>query len=423
MTLTGPGGSGKTRLAVGLAEQLARGVPRRGLFRGPVVDDDFGRDVDDDRGGVGCSARGSDPPGLFDHLAQRTALLILDNLEQIVGASAVVDDLLREAAHAVVIATSRRPLRVLAEHEHAVPPLELPHTSSLAEVETSGAAQMFVYHAQRVKSSFALNGTNAADVAELCRRLDGLPLAIELAAARSKLLSPSALLARLDTAMDLKATVAGLPGRQQTLRQTVAWSYDLLHPDEQAVFRRLGAFAGGADLDAISMVCSDALGVRDVLDLVGELVDASLVWVGEDLEREPRVSMLTTVRTYARSLLVEHDELDSVLTRHARYFAAVAEELGRGTMSPQRLVHQRTFATELDNFREALAWALANELRDGDADERREPDRPCAMSCPTTGRLAATSTRRDTGWSAPRREPLITQASCTPLTSARSPAS
>jgi len=206
VTLTGPGGSGKTRLAIGVAERLVERF-KDGLY---FVDLAAATSADvmwtTIAEALDIPPEGRIPPGFFSHVAHRSALLVLDNLEQVQNADAVVVELLKEAPQVVVVATSRRPLGVPGELQHAVPPLELPDDSHLDQVAGAGAVQLFAQTARSVRSTFALNQANAADVVAICRGLDGLPLAIELAAARSKLLSPHALLARLDSALDLKAS-------------------------------------------------------------------------------------------------------------------------------------------------------------------------------------------------------------------------
>lgn len=184
---------------------------------------------------------------MLTQLADRRLLLVLDNLEQIHEAATVVAELLTGISQLVVIATSRRPMHVPGEHKHPVPPLSLPTRDGLDDVGTSPAVRMFCQHAQMVRPGFTLTAQNAADVAAICRRLDGLPLAVELAAARSKILSPAALLARLGSTVELSGPDVGRPARHQSLRNTIAWSYDLLPSDLQKTFRRMGVFVSGAD--------------------------------------------------------------------------------------------------------------------------------------------------------------------------------
>ena len=270
-----------------------------------------------------CRREARIPPALFDHVAHRRALLVLDNLEQMPGRRRRGRRAAgRTAPQVVVVATSRRPLHVPGEHEHPVPPLELPDRRRWRQ-RRLGAVQLFVQHARMVQPDFALTADNAADVVAICRRLDGLPLAIELAAARIKLLSPQALLARLDTALDLVGDYRPAATRQQTLRDTIAWSYQLLTPAQQQFFRRLAVFAGGADLSGVAAVCDQAS--DEPLDLVADLVDASLLAVADDADGEPRVHLLETVRTFALDELAAHRRAGSspthpraALPRHRR---------------------------------------------------------------------------------------------------------
>jgi predicted ATPase/Tfp pilus assembly protein PilF len=298
------------------------------------------------------------PSGVNGYVAQRRAVLVLDNLEQLSGADEVVERLLQSAPHLVVLATSRRPLRVTAEHEHPVPPLELPTDASMTQAETSGAVQLFVRYARLVRPGFRLTADNAADVIEVCRRLDGLPLALELAAARSKLLTPAALVARLDKALDIPARDRRT-ARQHTIRDTIAWSHDLLTSPRQAFFRRLAVFAGGADLDAVSTITGEAVSMADTFDVVAELVDDSLLTVGEDLHGEPRVGMLETVRAYALDQLELSGESAAVHQRHACYYLDVAEQTRPLLTGDRHIFGRGRFEAEHDNFRAALTWALS----------------------------------------------------------------
>ena len=357
VTLTGPGGSGKTRLATGLAHALVDRFPDGAYFvpLAPVISPEAMMSTIGEVLDVPIELR--TPPALFDDLAHRTALLVLDNLEQLTGADSVVAELLARAPDVSVIATSRRPLHVEGEHEHAVPPLELPPTDRLDAVAGAGAVQLFVQHAKRLRPGFEVNVENAADVAQVCRRLDGLPLAMELAASRTKLMSPRALLARLDKALDIAAAGNTGPRRQKTLRDTIAWSYELLSAEQQRWFRHLGVFAGGADLEAVSAVLGDSPGV-DALDIVATMLDASLVAVSDSVDGEPRVSMLETVRAYAQDQLAGSGELGSVCGLHAQHFLSAVDrtaplfKLGRTGNA------KSWFEVEHDNLRAALDWAL-----------------------------------------------------------------
>jgi predicted ATPase len=360
VTLTGPGGSGKTRLAIGVAARLTEAFPD-GVFFVPLASATTPEMMWMTLAEVlDVPAEARLPPGFFEHVAHISALLVLDNLEQLPGADVVVSQLLNAAEQVVVVATSRRPLHVGGEHEHPVPTLELPAEVDLRHAQRSGAVQLFVQQAAMVRPSFALSDANVADVVEVCRRLDGLPLAIELAAARSKLLSPAALLSRLGTALELRDAGVDRPSRHQTLSTTIGWSYDLLTVAQQSVFRRLGVFAGGADLEAIEAVTAGGLEGVDALDVVAGLVDASLVAVGEGPSGEPRVSLLETVRVYARERSAAAMELDDVRETHAAHFVTVVEQLDllqRGAVD-KRLEGRNRFEADHDNVREALSWAL-----------------------------------------------------------------
>jgi predicted ATPase/class 3 adenylate cyclase len=364
VTLTGPGGSGKTRLAIGVAQRLVERFPD-GVYFVPLAAVDAPEVMWSTIAEVlAVPPEQRAPPGLFEYVEHRSALFVLDNLEQIDGADDVVADLLEAAQRVIVIATSRRPLHIPDEYEHAVPPLELPDEQSLDAVTSAGAVQLFVQHARKVNAGFSLTASNAADVAAVCRRLDGLPLAIELAAVRCKLLSPAALLSRLDAALDMAAAGRQGPSRQKTLRDTIGWSYDLLTPIQQEFFRNLGVFAGGADLDAIAAVTADILEGADPFDLVAELVDSSLATITEGTGGEPRVGMLETVRGYALDQLDASGELVAVRQRHAEHYLKVAEHLAES--HDELYVQARArFEMEHDNFRAVLGHALEPKLEAG----------------------------------------------------------
>jgi predicted ATPase/class 3 adenylate cyclase len=357
VTLTGPGGSGKTRLALEIAHRLQDQRPD-GVYFVPLAaattTDVMWTTIAEV---LGVPPEGRLPPGFFTHVAHRSALFVLDNLEQVSGADDVVTQLLGAAPQIQVIATSRRPLNVPGEHQHAVPPLELPDQVSVEDAERSGAVQLFRQRAHAVNARFTLDSENVAAVVEICRRLDGLPLAIELAAARTKLLTPQALLARVDHALDLAAGGRQIPARQKTMRDTIGWSYDLLDIQQQAFFRRLGVFSGGTDLDAVAAVAADILNGADPLDLVADLVDASLIAITADPNGEPRIGMLETIRAYAIDQLNRSGEADAVRNKHAFYYLRVMQEL-EGFAYDDPLAAISRAETELDNCREALTWAI-----------------------------------------------------------------
>jgi predicted ATPase/class 3 adenylate cyclase len=356
VTLTGPGGSGKTRLAIGAAAELGASfadgvyfVPLAAVRATEVMWTAIAE-------ALGVTGEGRAPPTFFEHVTATEALLVLDNLEHLPDAASVVSQLLEAGPRLRILATTRRVLHVAGEYEHPVPPLELPDGSAPAgsDVGDFGAVALFVQRAQMVQPSFRLSDSNRADVVSVCRALDGLPLAIELAAARSKLLTPRALAARLDQSLELAGTEVGRPERQQTLRNTIAWSYDLLTSRQQSFFRQLGVFSGGAELDAVAAVVSDE---RDVLEQVAELVDASLVTIREGIEGEPRVGLLQTIAAFACEQMPEA-ELTTARRRHAEHYLCLVEELAPQLRSPQFLSAKDRIENELDNLREALDWCL-----------------------------------------------------------------
>jgi predicted ATPase len=366
VTLTGTGGVGKTRLSLAVASSLAVAF-QHGVFFVPLA---AVRDADvmwkTLADSLDVTEDGSVADTVTSHLSGRRALLVLDNLEQLEGAAAVVAALLAAAPGLVVLATSRGPLHVQGEQEFPVAPLQLPREAGPEQVAASGAARLFVQQAAMARPGFAVTEGNAADIAAICAHLDGLPLAIELAAARIRLLAPRALLARLGRSLDLAAAYVGQPSRQQTLRNAIAWSYDLLAPDLAEVFRCLGVFAGGCDLDALAAIASAGTGHgpqetgAEPLDLAAGLHDISLITVTEGADGEPRVGMLETIREFALERLEQAGDLDGARRRHAEYYAGVAEradEQLRGS-GPAHLAALDRLEAEHDNMRAALAWSL-----------------------------------------------------------------
>ncbi len=366
VTLTGTGGVGKTRLSLAAAAALDQDFPQGVFFIALAAVRDgevMWKTIAD---GLDVTGDGPAADAVTGYLRDRRALLVLDNLEQLDGAAGVVAGLLAAAPGLVVLATSRRPLHLPGEQELPVPPLQVPREVSVAEVTASGAARLFAQQASMTRPGFAITEANAADIAAICERLDGLPLAIELAAARVRLLAPRALLARLAHSIDLAAADVGQSSRQRTLRNAIAWSYDLLTPDLAEAFRRAGVFAGGCDLDALAAVAApepgpDAQGVgADPLDLAAGLLDVSLVTVTDGPDGEPRVGMLETIREFALERLEQAGDLDDTRRRHAEHYAGVAEradEQLRGA-GPAELGARDRLEAEHDNLRAALAWAL-----------------------------------------------------------------
>ncbi len=361
LTLTGPGGTGKTRLALQAAAQVLDQFPEGVWF----VDLSG---VADPAGVVPAIAqvlnvRESEgrtlAVALAAYLRSRRLLLVIDNFEQVVDAALVLHDLLIEASRLSILVTSRVVLRVGGEHECPVPPLPLPPEAGAAELLAGNVAvQLFVARAQALRPDFAITAQNAAAIAAICRRLDGLPLAIELAAARVKLLPPVALLARLERRLPLLAGGArSLPARQQTLRATIQWSWDLLSTAERVLFRRLGVFAGGWTLEAAEAAC-DPEGEFDLLECLASLVDQSLVQQHE-VSGEPRFNMLATLREFALEQLEAGGEAEAIRHRHASYFCVLAERSHAAFWDSGHIETDllRPLDPERDNLFTSLAWS------------------------------------------------------------------
>jgi predicted ATPase len=290
-------------------------------------------------------------------------LLLLDNFEHLLAAAPVVAELLAACRRLQVLVTSRAALHVRGEHACPVQPLALPEATrptdltDLTRLAQVAAVALFVQCAQGVRADFALTAGNASAVAAICTRLEGLPLALELAAAQCKLLAPQALLRRLGSRLGLLVGGArDLPARQQTLRATLAWSYDLLETSERALFRRLAVFAGGCTLDAAAAVC-DAPGHPEVVEGLAALVDKNLLRVEGQAEGEPRFGMLETIREYAWEWLEASGEAKELRRRHAVYYLALAEAAHTGVPAAERVVWFRRVERELNNLRAALGWA------------------------------------------------------------------
>jgi predicted ATPase len=304
-------------------------------------------------------------------------LLLLDNFEQVLAAAPHLTDLLTSCPHLTILVTSRATLHIQGEHEFPVPPLTFPNLNQLLPLEAlSGydAVALFVSRAQATKPTFHLTATNAHVVAEICARLDGLPLAIELAAARAKMLSPQMLLARLERRLQvLTQGSVDLPERQQTLRNTLAWSYDLLSPQEQRLFRQLTAFIGGFTLEAVEAV-SKTLGDEPmhVLEGVASLLDKNLVQqTVQEREEELCFVLLETIREYGLERLAEAGETEATREAHAAYYLALAEEAEPHLKGAEQNRWLARLEQERANLRTALSWLLERARMEGQAQEGR----------------------------------------------------
>jgi predicted ATPase/DNA-binding SARP family transcriptional activator len=362
LTLTGPGGVGKTRLSVSVAHDLVAAFPDGAHFvdLAPIRDPDLVAAAVAQVIGVRETAGLTLVDAIKVALHDKRVLLVLDNVEQVIEAASVVADVLAACPRLVVLVTSRIRLRLRGEQEYPVSPLALPnnaHDRALETVTAFSAVALFATRAREARPDFAVTHGNLAAVAAVCWRLDGLPLAIELAAARVRVLSPEALLERLEHPLTLLTGGArDLPERQRTIRDTIDWSHELLSSDERALFRRLAVFVGGWSFEA-----AETVGVQgddvDVLTVLGSLVDHSLVR-REEVEGQPRFSMLVAVREFAREKLAEAGGGEAELTRrlHAEYVLAVAERAEPELTGPEQVTWLERLEAEHDNLRAALAW-------------------------------------------------------------------
>ncbi|MGE3271136.1 MAG: LuxR C-terminal-related transcriptional regulator [Chloroflexota bacterium] len=369
LTLTGVGGSGKTRLALRLAADLQGHFEDGVAFvpLAPVRDPGLVASAMVQALGIRDAGGRSPDQLLRAHLRDRHLLLVLDNFEHVVVAAQLVADLLASCPRLQVLVTSRAVLRVRGEHDLPVPPLSLPSGQTLpsaAGVAQSPAVRLFVERARMARAGFTLTDDNAVMVSEICRRLDGLPLAIELAAARLRHLTPVTLLARLERRLPLLTGGArDLPARQQTLRNTIDWSYDLLDGDEQALFRNLAVFTGGCTLEAAEAICAEGEADRaGVLGGLASLVDHSLIGP-EAIDGLPRFRMLETIREYAQEKLVESAEEDETRHRHAAYFARFAQDADFELRGAGQCAWLARLEADHDNLRAALAWNLSDVSR------------------------------------------------------------
>lgn len=364
VTLTGAGGAGKTRLSLEVAQQVLAQFPD-GVWLAElalITDADL---IPEPLLAI-FNLRG-DPhrPAadiLRDQLRDRSMLLLLDNCEHLVdGCARITQALLSACPKLRVLATSREPLNIAGEFDYHVPSMNTPdpaHLPGLDELARADSVQLFLQRAAAVKTAFQLTASNAPFVAQICFRLDGIPLAIELAASRTKALSPEQIASRLDDRFRLLTggSRTALP-RQQTLRATIDWSYSLLSEQEKTLLRRLAVFAGGWTLQAAELVCGNTEHDLDVLDLLTRLVEKSLVFTEESTD-ELRYRRLETIRQYSYERLLETDELDSLKDRHLDFFVHFAESVDENLKTGDQTAWQSRMSAELDNVRAALEWAL-----------------------------------------------------------------
>jgi predicted ATPase/class 3 adenylate cyclase len=385
VTLTGPGGTGKTRIALQVAGDLLEEFPDGVWYVELAALTDANLVAPTIAQTLGVSETAGKPivDSLMVYLREKKLLLVLDNFEQVIGALGVVTALVKAAPDVRVLVTSREKLNVYGEHEYEVPPLSLPKMKPLPSLEKLTqyeAVELFIERARAARADFEVNNENAAAVAEICVRLDGLPLAIELAAARVKLLPPQALLARLSSSLSggtfklLTGGARDLSARLQTLRGTIDWSYDLLSGEEKEFFARAAVFQGGRTLEALEAVA----GMRnenapitphsiDVLDMVQSLTDKSLLRQRDGRDGEARFWMLETIQEYAREKLQESGEAAVLRREHALYFMRLAEEGEPHLTSERQEEWLERLEEEHDNVRTALQWA-----REGTGEQRGE---------------------------------------------------
>jgi predicted ATPase/class 3 adenylate cyclase len=363
LSVTGPPGAGKTRLGLQIAADLSSRFADGVCFvpLAPITDPQLLPSTIAHALGI---QEGGDRPleiVLEDYLREKHLLLVLDNFEQILAGARLVADLLTTAPGLKVLTTSRAPLRLRAEHELLVPPLALPDLglgSSAAALEEYPAVALFIDRAAAIQPGLTLTEADARAVAEICNRLDGLPLAIELAAARIKLLPPQAMLKRVGRWLPL--LIGGprdLPARQQALRGAIAWSYDLLDEADRRLFRRLSVFVGGCTLQAAERVCGPE--ETSVMDSLASLVEKNLVRPDVRSGDELGIGMLETIREYGLEQLEAHGELSTLRDRHLDYFLALAEEADPALLGPHQVAWCHRLESERGNIRAALEWALA----------------------------------------------------------------
>jgi predicted ATPase/DNA-binding CsgD family transcriptional regulator len=417
LTFTGPGGVGKTRLALAVAARLFASFPD-GVFvvsLAPISDPDLvSRAIADTLELPHATA--SSPLALLQaYLRKKRLLLVLDNFEQVLPAAPRLTDLLVSCPHLTILVTSRASLHVRGEHEFPVPPLALADLTRLPALDAasrSPAVALFVARAQAAQPTFSLNAENAQTVSQICARLDGLPLAIELAAARLKLLPTSALLVRLEQRLPfLTGGGQDAPARHQTLRQTLAWSHDLLSPEEQDLFRLLSVFVGGCTLQALEAVCK-TLGNQtiNVLEGIASLLDKSLAYrATQQPEGEPRFALLETVREYGLERLADAGETEATRHAHALYYLHLAEQAEPHLRSAEQGRWITCLEEERENLRAALSFLQERASLEGQTAEGRQYAEQYLRLCVALGWFWYTRGYLREGWSFLERTLAIKQ--------------
>jgi predicted ATPase len=372
LTLTGPGGTGKTRLALEVARLEharypggARFVPLASVTEPSLLEAAIAQGL-----GIKIPAGATLPGAVATAFAEESrgaTLLVLDNFEQLVDHAPMLTELFLAVPDIDLLVTSRSILRLSGEREHAVAPLAVPDSGcrmSLAALEAVPAVALFVDRARAATPGFVLTADNAEPVARICARLDGLPLALELAAARVRVFTPQALLPKLERSLQVLTSGArDLPVRQQTLRNTIAWSYGLLTEAEQRLLRRLAQFSRGCTFEAVEAVCDADLDLGvDVLDGISSLMDKNLIRQRPQADGEPRLSMIEVIREFASEQLVAAPDAGSVARAHAAYYLLFAEDGNAAFDGRERDLWLDRFSTEYDNLRSAFDWMLAHRL-------------------------------------------------------------
>ncbi len=361
LTIAGAGGIGKTRLVLQVMESVQQNFPDGAYFIPLSTIHDPALLVSTIVGELGLRGTTLLFDSLVDFLQRGRYLLVLDNFEQLVETGPVLVALLSTCPHLKIVVTSRAVLRVQGEYEFVVPPLTLPdldHLPDIQALENIAAIALFVQRARLASQNFHLTTANADTIARICHCLDGVPLALELAAARLKILSPQSLLSRLEHRLEvLTSGDNDLPARQQTLRNTLIWSYNLLNVNERWLFRYMTAFSGGCNLEAIEAICLSLGGTLVVLDNVTSLLDNNLLY-RRDMEDEPRMYMPETIREYGLELLTARGEYEQVMSAHAAYYRTYAEQAEVSLRGREQALWLRRLELEYGNIRATLSWLL-----------------------------------------------------------------